>query len=341
MSVVRNQGPREDRDGSGLVAGPVIRRLCVIGVGLIGGSLVQALRLAAHTVKPVSSGPAAHPDKAIREDQTAGPDQAVTIGEVVGCGRGLENLKRALELGVIDRYETDPARAVAGADMVLLAVPLGAMEGVMQAIAPALSAQAVVTDAGSAKGSVVAAARAALGPHLERFVPGHPIAGTEKSGVEASFPDLYRGRRVILTPLEGGRRDAVERVAAMWRTAGASVCEMPVEHHDDVLAATSHLPHVLAYGLVDTLSRWSDREEIFAYAAGGFRDFTRIASSDPAMWRDICLANSDAVVAALERYTADLEKLTEAVRRRDGEQLQAVFTNAHAARERFLTMLEG
>lgn len=289
---------------------PAIARLCVIGVGLIGGSLARALRQAGH------------------------------VGEVVGCGRGVANLERAVELGVIDRFETDPAKAVAGADLVVLAVPLRMMDTLMDAIAPHLEAGVVLTDAGSAKGSVVEAARVHLGERLSRFVPGHPIAGTERSGVDASFPELYRGRRVILTPLEDTERDAVEQVAAVWRAAGADVSEMDVAHHDEVLAATSHLPHVLAYGLVDTLSRWNDREEIFRYAAGGFRDFTRIASSDPEMWRDICLANGDALVTALERYTRELDQLTEAVRQRDGDRLEAVFSNARAARERFLAMLE-
>lgn len=287
-----------------------VRRLCVIGVGLIGGSLARALRLAGR------------------------------VEEVVGCGRGLENLERAQQLGVIDRFETDPARAVAGADRVLLAVPLGAMEQVMAAIAPALEADCIVTDGGSAKASVARAARAQLGPALPRFVPGHPIAGTENSGVEASFAELYRGRKVILTPLEETSDEAVAAVEAMWEACGARVSCMSVAHHDEVLAATSHMPHVLAFALVDALSRWGDRDEIFAYAAGGFRDFTRIASSDPLMWRDICLANHESVVAALERYTDDLLRITEAVRQQDGEALERAFRNARDARERFLAMLE-
>ncbi|MEX0731947.1 MAG: prephenate dehydrogenase/arogenate dehydrogenase family protein [Aquisalimonadaceae bacterium] len=292
-------------------APPPIARLCVIGVGLIGGSLAQAVRRAGH------------------------------VGEIVGCGRGTANLERAVKLGVIDRFETDPVRAVAGADLVMLAVPLRVMSSLMGVIGPHLDANTVLTDAGSAKGSVVDAARASLGAQLPRFVPGHPIAGTEKSGVDAAFPELYQGRRVILTPLDDTDPDAVEQVAALWRAAGASVSEMAVDHHDEVLAATSHLPHVLAYALVDSLSRWSDRDEIFRYAAGGFRDFTRIASSDPEMWRDICLANSDALVAALERYTGDLQQLTNAVRNLDGERLKTAFSNARSARERFLAMLEG
>lgn len=287
-----------------------LRRLCIVGVGLIGGSLARALRLAGQ------------------------------VDEIVGCGRGLDNLQRAVSLGVIDSYDTDPATAVADADVVLLAVPLGAMDSVMQAIAPALGENTIVTDGGSAKASVVEAARARLGDALPRFVPGHPIAGTENSGVEASFPDLYRGRRVILTPIDETEAAAVDVVQSMWEVAGARVSRMEVAHHDEVLAATSHMPHVLAFALVDALSRWSDRDEIFAYAAGGFRDFTRIASSDPLMWRDICLANHTSVVDALERYTADLSAMTDAVRRQDGEALEKAFRNAGDARRRFLAMLE-
>lgn len=287
-----------------------LRRLCIIGVGLIGGSLARALR------------------------------RAGQVDEVIGCGRGLVNLERAVELGVIDRFETDPAQAVVGADMVLLAVPLGAMEQVMASIAPTLEPGCIVTDGGSAKASVVQAARSQLGSALPRFVPGHPIAGTENSGVDASFPDLYRGRKVILTPLDETDPEALASVRTIWEACGARVSCMSVAHHDEVLAATSHMPHVLAFALVDTLSRWGDRDEIFAYAAGGFRDFTRIASSDPLMWRDICLANHESVVAALERYTDDLMRMTEAVRQRDGDALEHAFRNARDARERFLAMLE-
>lgn len=293
------------------MSGPLVRRLCLIGVGLIGGSWARALRGAGQ------------------------------VGRIVGCGRNQENLERAAALGVVDAWTTDPAEAVREADLVVVAVPLGAMRSVFRQIAPALAPDAVVTDVGSAKASVIADARAELGEHLAGFVPGHPIAGTEQSGVEASFPDLYRGRRVILTPLEDTREAAVERVRAAWQVTGATVSTMSARHHDEVLAATSHLPHVLAYGLVDSLSRWSDRDEIFQYAAGGFRDFTRIASSDPTMWRDICLANHASLTEVLERYTADLQALTEVVRARDGEQLKAVFQNAQQARERFLALLEG
>lgn len=282
----------------------MIRRLCIIGVGLIGGSLARALR------------------------------QAGQVQEIVGSSRREEHLREAVELGVIDRYDTDAARAVQGADMVVVCVPLGAMEQTFRTIAPALAPDAVLTDAGSAKGCVVAAARAAFGTLPAGFVPGHPIAGTEKSGVAASFAELYRNRKVILTPVAESAPEATARVQAMWEAAGAQVECMGVEHHDTVLAATSHLPHVLAFQLVDTLARMSDEDEIFRYAAGGFRDFTRIASSDPVMWRDICLANADAVLDMLTRYRSDLDHLADAIRAGDGAELERVFRNAKAARDR-------
>ena len=245
-------------------------------------------------------------------------------------------MQQAVELGVIDRYETDLARAVDGADMVVVAVPLGAMHAVFTAIRGHLAEDAVLTDAGSAKCSVIDNARAAFGELPGFFVPGHPIAGTERSGVEASFAELYRDRRVILTPLAETDSEATARVRDMWEAAGASVVEMDPEHHDTVLAATSHLPHVLAFALVESLARLQDNQEIFDYAAGGFRDFTRIASSDPHMWRDICLSNSAAVHAMIERYMADLKALDAAVRDHDGDRLLEIFSHAKAARDRFV-----
>lgn len=287
------------------MSAPLTSRLAIIGVGLIGGSLARAVR------------------------------RELAAVEIVGCGRHLPNLQRACELGVIDRYETDPAQAVRGADLVVVAVPVGAIEGVFAAIDGRLAPGAVITDVGSTKGNVVGAARRRLGDRLADFVPGHPIAGTEQSGVEASFAGLFTGCRVIVTPLAETRRAAVERVRALWQLAGARVSEMDVRHHDQVLAATSHLPHLLAYTLVDSLARLDDSEEIFNYAAGGFRDFTRIASSDPALWRDICLANRDAVLDTLTRFTADLAGVADAVRRGDGDALMQVFARAKEVRDRF------
>ena len=284
----------------------MIERLAIIGVGLIGGSLARALRA------------------------------ADAVGEVVGCGRSLANLEKARELGVVDRFTQDPAHAVAGADLVFVAVPLGAMRGVFADIRDALRLDAVVTDGGSVKGSVVADATQALGVLLPRFVPGHPIAGTEHSGVEASLVDLYRHRRVILTPLPQTDADALLGVTAMWETCGAEVTSMSVAHHDEVLAATSHLPHMLAFGLVDALARMAENDEIFRYAAGGFRDFTRIASSNPVMWRDICLANREALSAMLARFGVEMTDLAESIRRADAERLLEIFARAKAARDRYL-----
>jgi prephenate dehydrogenase len=284
----------------------MIERLCIIGVGLIGGSLARALR------------------------------DAGFCQQIVGAGRSAENLQKAVELGVIDSYATDLAQAVRGADMVLVAVPLGAMQSVFSAIQEPLADGAVVTDAGSAKGSVLDDVQQVFGEVPGFFVPGHPIAGTEQSGVEASFADLYRNRRVILTPVESTDAGAVSRVRAMWEAAGAEVVEMDPLHHDAVLAATSHLPHLLAFTLVDSLVRMADQQELFEYAAGGFRDFTRIASSDPVMWRDICLANHDAIHLLIEHFISDLKRVNQAVQAQDGDRLLEIFANAKDARDRFV-----
>ncbi|AFL74076.1 prephenate dehydrogenase [Thiocystis violascens] len=282
----------------------MIERLAIIGVGLIGGSLARALRAAG------------------------------AVREVVGCGRALPNLEKARAFGVIDRFTQDPAEAVRNADLVFVAVPLGAMRGVFDAIREHLQPETVITDGGSVKGSVVLDASAAFGALPPRLVPGHPIAGTEHSGVEASFAELYRNRRVILTPLPDTDPDALARVQTMWETCGAEVTLMSVAHHDEVLAATSHLPHMLAFGLVDALARMRENDEIFRYAAGGFRDFTRIASSNPVMWRDICLANREALSAMLARFGVEMTDLAESIRRADGDHLLEIFARAKAARDR-------
>jgi prephenate dehydrogenase len=283
----------------------VIGRLCIVGVGLIGGSLARALRLAG------------------------------SVGSVVGTGRRREPLEKALELGVIDAFDLELRRAVESADVVVVAVPLLAMEPVLTGMADALRPGAIVTDVGSAKASVVATARRALGGRPVRFVAGHPIAGTERSGVEASFASLFQRRRVILTPEADTDPEALATVRDMWAVTGAEVVLMDPAHHDEVLAATSHLPHLLAYALVDTLARMEERTEIFRFAAGGFRDFTRIASSDPTMWHDICVANRDAILGMIARFRDDLDRLTDAIRRRDSEHIRAVFGRAKAARDRF------
>lgn len=277
----------------------------MIGVGLIGGSLARALR------------------------------KAGAVREIIGASRNAAHLQKAVDFGVIDRFDTDVATAVQGADMVFVAVPLGAMRGVFDAINGVLAPGAVVTDGGSAKAAVVEDLQAACGQTPPWFVPGHPIAGTEQSGVEASFAELYQGRRVILTPLPETDATATARVRAMWEAAGAIVNEMDVGHHDEVLAATSHLPHILAFTLVESLARMSEKREIFEYAAGGFRDFTRIASSDPVMWRDICIANRDAILAMLDHFGQDLQVLGSAIRNHDADSILRIFQDAKTARDAF------
>ncbi len=284
----------------------LIRRLAVIGVGLIGGSLARALH------------------------------RAGEVGEVVGCGRGKANLEKALELGVINRYRHDVGEAVEGADMIFVAVPLGAMASTFAAMRGHLAEDAVITDGGSAKASVIADAIEAFGELPANFVPGHPIAGTENSGVEASFPELYSNRRIILTPTEATSDAALAKVKKMWRLCGARITAMSVEHHDEVLAATSHLPHMLAFSLVDTLAGMKENEEIFRYAAGGFRDFTRIASSNPVMWRDICIANRGALGEVFRQFSENLSALADAIERGDGDRLLATFERAKAARDRYV-----
>ncbi len=283
----------------------MINKLTIIGVGLIGGSLARALKL------------------------------ADACKEIVGSGRDVAHLKKAVALGVIDGYETDLCAAVQGADMVLLAMPVGATERVLRQIKPALASHVIVTDVGSAKASVIEAARAVFDEVPANFVPGHPIAGTEQSGVEASFAELFQNRRVVLTPLAHTSMDGLKQVRAMWEQAGAEVMEMDAARHDAVLAATSHLPHLLAYTLVDTLARMETHDDIFRFAAGGFRDFTRIAASDPVMWRDICLANRDAILAVLDHFSADLGQLRSAISADDGARILEVFTRAKRERDQF------
>jgi prephenate dehydrogenase len=284
----------------------LFENVTIIGVGLIGGSLARALR------------------------------RGALCGHITGYGRREEHLRRAKELGVIDDYGTDVRKAVAAADLVVLATPLSTTEGLLRAMAPALKADAVITDVGSAKGAVAAAAEQTLGGHLVRFVPGHPIAGTEQSGVEHSFAELFDDHLVILTPLPQNDPATVQRITEMWERCGARVVSTDIAHHDRVLAATSHLPHMLAYALVDCLAEMADREEIFQYAAGGFRDFTRIASSSPEMWHDICLANREQLLRVLEDFEGHLTAVRQAIAANDGQRLLAIFQRAKQARDGFI-----
>jgi prephenate dehydrogenase len=283
-----------------------IEKLVIVGVGLIGGSFALALK------------------------------EAGAAGRVIGVGRGAGNIRRALELGIIDAGGAFDQATFGDADLVLLAVPVGQMQTVMRAIAPLLGDKTVVTDAGSTKQDVVDLARRELKKSLARFVPGHPIAGTEKSGAESAFAALYRGRKVVLTPLDGTDVSALGAVRAAWKACGANVFELAPRQHDAVLATVSHLPHVLAYALVDQVARHKDAKRLFSYAAGGFRDFTRIAGSHPEMWRDICLANKKALLAELGRYEGELERVRRIIERGDAKALDALFSGARDARNRWL-----
>ena len=288
-----------------------LNKIAFIGLGLIGSSLARVLR-------------------------EQGLARIITAS-----ARSQKTLDVALQLGVIDEGHADPAAAVQGADLVVLAMPVNATEAALQAIKGALKAGAIITDVGSTKGSVVAAAERVFGVVPQGFVPGHPIAGSEKSGVLAGKAGLFARHKVILTPLPQTDAAALATVEAIWKAAGAEVLFMEVNRHDEVLAKTSHLPHLLAFSLVDTLARESENLDIFRYAAGGFRDFTRIAGSDPVMWHDIFLANKPALLAALEHFSGGVERVKAAIESGDSETLLGIFTRAKVAREHFTHMLAG
>ncbi|XWO58430.1 bifunctional prephenate dehydrogenase/3-phosphoshikimate 1-carboxyvinyltransferase [Pseudomonas luteola] len=284
---------------------PMFGRLVVVGLGLIGGSFAKGMK------------------------------ESGLFHEVVGVDRDRETRRLAVELEVVDSAEAELAVACQNADVIQLAVPILAMERVLAELAALDIGQAVLTDVGSAKGSVARAARKAFAGKAFRFVPGHPIAGSEKSGVTAANGQLFKRHKVILTPLDEADAEALANIDLLWRALGADVEYMTVDHHDEVLAATSHLPHLLAFTLVDSLAQRSENLEIFRYAAGGFRDFTRIAGSDPVMWHDIFLANREAVLRTLDTFRDDLDALRQAVITQDGHQLLGVFTRARVAREHF------
>ncbi|PPC77095.1 bifunctional prephenate dehydrogenase/3-phosphoshikimate 1-carboxyvinyltransferase [Pokkaliibacter plantistimulans] len=286
-------------------------RILIVGLGLIGGSLALALH------------------------------KAGFARELIGFDLKSENCELALALDAVDRIETDLGRAVAEADIVVLSVPVKAMEGVLERIAPYLRSNTLLTDVGSTKGNVVTASRRIFNPMLSGWVPGHPIAGAENSGMAAARQELFARHKIILTPLPESSAAAVDIISSMWRATGAEVLTMDVDHHDEVLAATSHLPHLLAFSLVDTLAQDHENRDIFRYAAGGFRDFTRIAASDPTMWHDVFLANRDAVLEVLDRFTDGLSQLRTAVEQGDGVTMMGVFTRAKAAREHFSRILAG
>jgi len=288
------------------VSAAALNTLAIVGVGLIGGSFAAALR------------------------------SAGLVRRVIGVGRSRANLERAVELGVIDQISSDAAQAAAEADLVFVAVPVQQTETVLGSIAPHLRDDAIVCDAGSTKGDVVAAAQRALGARFVQFVPAHPIAGAELSGVGAASASLYRDRLVVLTPTDATRTEAVERVQALWAACGARVVRMDAARHDAVFAAVSHLPHVLAFALVHQIAQRPDAADLFSFAGAGFRDFTRIAGSSPEMWRDIALANKDALLIELGAYRAELDALARCIAEGDGQGLAGMFESARSARQKWL-----
>jgi len=287
------------------VAGPRLDTIAIFGVGLIGGSFALGLKAAGAAKR------------------------------VIGLGRNPANIAHALRLGVIDEASDDPA-VVAGADLVLIATPVGQMGTVMRAIAPHLGPGTVVTDGGSTKRDVVALAYRLLGKRAAQFVPGHPIAGAEHSGVSAARADLYQRRKVVLTPLPENSERSIRRVRAAWRLCGAKLFRMQPAEHDRVFAAVSHLPHLLSYALVDRVACHPNGKQLFDYAAGGFRDFTRIASSHPEMWRDICIANRKALLAELAGYQRELAEVKQLLQKGDAAGLEKIFARARDARNKWL-----
>ena len=281
-------------------------RVAVIGVGLIGGSFALALKGAGR------------------------------CASVVGVGRNPDNMRVAKERGIVDSVEADVAVAVRDADLVLVATPVAQFPELFARIVPGLAPSALVMDAGSTKQDVVAAARAALGSRIAQFVPAHPIAGAEHSGAAAAKADLFAGKRVVLAPVAENPATMVDAAAAAWEACGARISRMSATEHDAVFAAVSHLPHMLAYALVHEVAQRDNSGQLFGYAAGGFRDFTRIASSHPEMWRDICVANRSALLAELDRYVDKLRALRVPLAAADGAALEAVFEEARSARDRWL-----
>ena len=273
---------------------PLFKKVVIFGVGLIGGSFALALR------------------------------KAHAVGEVVGFGRSTATLEQAKQLGILDRIGTDLAE-LGHADLVLLATPVGQMAELMARIAPHLGADTLVTDGGSTKSDVVAAACANLGNKISQFIPAHPIAGAEKTGPEAALADLYQGKKVVLTPMQENSAESVARVRKAWELCGAVVSELTPQQHDEVFAAVSHLPHLLSFALVHDLAQRENRDLLLSFAASGFRDFTRIAASSPEMWRDISLANRDALMREVKQYADELYVVYQALENNDATKLEEIF----------------
>src|SRR5688572_14357566 len=281
-------------------------RVAILGVGLIGGSFALALK------------------------------EARACAHVVGAGRSAANLRRALELGIIDSTAPDAVAAAHNADLVLLAAPVAQFLKLFREVATVLGPKALITDAGSTKRDVVAAARAALGRKIAQFVPAHPIAGAERSGAAAASAELFRDRRVVLTPLAENSESGLKRIEGAWSACGARISRMDPQEHDALLAAVSHLPHLLAFALVHEIAGRANAAQLFSYAAGGFRDFTRIASSHPEMWRDICVANRDRLLVEVERFSEKLKAMQALLEAADGARLEKLFAEARAARDEWI-----
>jgi prephenate dehydrogenase len=279
-----------------------LNKIVIFGVGLIGGSFALALR------------------------------KVNAVNEVVGFGRSAASLEQAKQFGIINRIGDDVAREVCDADLVLLATPVAQMAELFARIAPYLGAHTLVTDGGSTKGDVVAAARANLGNKISQFIPAHPIAGAEKSGAAAALADLYCGKKVVLTPLPENSKEAVARVRKAWELCGAVVSELTPQQHDEVFAAVSHLPHLLSFALVHDLAQRENRDQLLSFAASGFRDFTRIAASSPEMWRDISLANRDALMCEVKHYADELYVVYQALENNDAAKLEEIFSLAREVR---------
>jgi prephenate dehydrogenase len=288
----------------------MIKRLCVVGVGLIGGSFALGLK------------------------------EAGLVERVVGVDRDAANLDLALFTGLIDEASFSLEEGVKGADCIFIAVPVGAMPDIFRQLSPLWQNDVLYTDAGSTKSDVLGALAEAHGSVPPNFVPGHPIAGAETSGASAARSGLFEGRRVILTPIAETSVVSLGMARALWEGVGARVSVMEPIHHDEILAATSHLPHVLSFALAAMLGRHDEEQDIFAYAAGGLRDFTRIAGSDPAMWRDICIANKDQLLPLIEEYRLALGEVTDKIRAGDSDQLIQIFADARNARQRFIDQLD-
>ncbi|HBA09338.1 MAG TPA: prephenate dehydrogenase/arogenate dehydrogenase family protein [Methylotenera mobilis] len=288
----------------------VLKKLVIFGVGLIGGSVASALK------------------------------KAGSSAEIVGVGRSSESLQTAIDLNVIDTASSNIAEALLHADIVLIAAPVAQTPLILNAIKPHLHADTVVTDAGSTKGDVLACAQEILGAQFTQFVGGHPIAGAEKSGVTAATADLYINKNVVLTPTLDTNQNAVQRVRELWQNCGANVTEMPAETHDGIFAAVSHLPHLLAFALVDDIASRANAEQLFGFAASGFRDFTRIAGSHPEMWRDISLANKTALLNEITAYQDELSRLKQMLEHDDGDALHALFERASTARNNWAKLKE-